>query len=174
MKKGTVLLAVDILLLFCAIGLYLLFYQYFDIQFTDSTYTMQDGQPVVFDPPLFFNTDKKYFQVDATLHLPFWFADPFIVRVDDCLEELIINGESVQEDIPFCIHGGSKSVQLSKYLHRGDNTLTARIRDDGGYGAFHISLLQKHTPVVLIADGLLAAAVFLFGISRLSAANKQK
>jgi len=67
-----------------------------------------------------------------------FFVSKYRVVFDDCLEDLRINSKVVEEwKYPLCTLTG-KIADLSPYLHPGENTVTAVIRDNGGYLVFNI------------------------------------
>ncbi len=97
-------------------------------------YSYEQETQESFEFPLKIAGDRKgIFSVRFTLDNGFIPTKKFHIVPDDCLESLEINGAAVQDvTLPFCDYTNGRTFDLSAYLQPGENTVLARIRNDGG------------------------------------------
>jgi hypothetical protein len=102
-----------------------------------------DGGPQRVAPlPLILPRDGTEIVVHGTLAVPLVHPVLFTIQPDDCLTSLTINGVPVPVDQRICWNTGS-TVWLTGRLHRGDNALDFRIRNDSGPGGLRMGVSVK-------------------------------
>lgn len=85
--------------------------------------------------PFVMEGEGDSFTVNVTFSLNALHASTFVIGGDDCLEEMMVNGEAVRNVAGLCnLHPGH-AIHLPG-LNVGENTLSARVRDTGGKGGF--------------------------------------
>ncbi len=108
--------------------------------------------------PLQQNSGGKDVEIAAVLTVGPIHPTHYLVTVDDCLRELAVNGVALTDRaLPVC--NGPGTLDLGPRLHAGRNTLTARIRDDGGILVFSLAPSALDPLMIL----LLAAGVAMIG-----------
>jgi hypothetical protein len=112
-----------------------------------------DGGPLrVATLPLILPRGQTEIVVHGTLAVSLVHPVLFTIQPDDCLESLTVNGVPVPVDQRICWNTGS-TVWLTGRLHRGDNTLDFRIRNDSGPGGLRMG--------VSVTDPLFVCALLL-------------
>jgi hypothetical protein len=72
--------------------------------------------------------------IDTTMHLNTPHATSFLISPISCLDQLIINGKSVEDGVPFCSGTRGKNVNLKGYVHAGENDVSMVIRNKKNKG----------------------------------------
>lgn len=85
--------------------------------------------------PFTMDGEGEYFTVNVNFSLNRLHASTFVIGPDDCLEEMIVNGETVHNVAGLCNMGPGHAIRLPA-LKAGDNMLSARVHDTGGKGGF--------------------------------------
>jgi len=97
--------------------------------------------------PIFVNTESQYMTITVPVYLSVLHPTRFFIKPDDCLEQMEINGDLVQDSqIPYCDHTTlGKSLDLSSYVRAGANVFQFRVKDDGGLGGIRITAARFDT-----------------------------
>ncbi|HRH93348.1 MAG TPA: hypothetical protein PKV72_02330 [Candidatus Peribacteria bacterium] len=83
----------------------------------------------------------------------------YLVKPDDCIREMKINGKTVPSAIAkFCDYDDGHVLNLGKYLKEGNNVFEFTIHDDGGMGGINVSP-ASNDPIQI---GAFTAFVLLF------------
>lgn len=99
-----------------------------------------------------------------TMHLPAIHPTSFHIVPDDCLEALDINGVSVSDaGLPLCDYTLGHTLDLSQYLHRGENSVVAHIHNNGGDAQLLFESAWSD-PVVLIPSLLILFLLVLLSV----------
>jgi Dolichyl-phosphate-mannose-protein mannosyltransferase len=124
-----------------------------------------DGPQVEAELPMRFDSGNTRIDKSITFDLKLGVVAPrrYHIVPDDCLESLVINGEEYDGEIPFCDFSKGRIVDLGGYLQRGTNTIEARIRNDGGPGAFDFGASWRD-PSLLALFAAIALVPILYGI----------
>lgn len=108
--------------------------------------------------PLFRSSEGEHLTVTTDIFLPPLASRAFVVRPDDCLDALVINGQPVADSsLPFCDYVHGRLLDLTSFLRLGKNTLQFTIRDHGGMGGLAVSPARlRPLPIILLIGFLLA------------------
>jgi 4-amino-4-deoxy-L-arabinose transferase-like glycosyltransferase len=103
-------------------------------------YRFEDGQTGQSTFPLAVASNGPYMNINFSLRLRLLHPKKFTVVPDDCLEIMAVNGQTVPipEEIFACATPGGRTIDLSPYIHTGDNDVFVRVRDNGGMGGFNL------------------------------------
>lgn len=137
-----------------AIGILAMLYRLSTPRFDTVRYSIDGGPQQEGRLPLFLPSQgERTFAVDITLSLPPLAQKTFIIRPDDCLEKLIVNGQTITDgSIPFCDYVNGRSIDLRSVLRSGENIIRLTIRDNGGMGGIDISPARSSPlPIALMA-----------------------
>jgi len=101
---------------------------------SNAVYSFAEGDPREFSLPLKLSSvDVGDYTVSFTLNLSAIHPEQFRIIPDDCLDALDINGEPVIDvGLPMCDFTNGKVFDLGHYLNGGENTVVARVRNNGG------------------------------------------
>lgn len=136
-------------------------------RFSDTEYAFGGQSPASEHIPFFLPTRGDILTVTTVMTLQSWHPKLFILRPDDCITALTINGIRVpSEMVQFCEYGEGRRVDLSPYVHPGTNDVRILLSDSGGLGGINISMARTDplsiAVCVLFAFLLFAYAFFLF------------
>lgn len=110
--------------------------------------------------PLFVKSEGDHLFLRFSLFLPVGLPTTFKIKPDDCIDTLTINGKDVSADkakyCDYTVFG--RSLDLSEYLKKGENTFVVRLRDTGGKAGIRVTphytslpfLLLNHSPLFLV------------------------
>ena len=113
--------------------------------------------------PLWFDsTEEKDVTVFATMVLPVVRSSYYVLKADDCLKGMIINGQAVEEDVSTaCYWNAGLRINLRKYLQAGENHLRFTVFDNGGKGG--VDMRSSWTdPTIGTLGVLLVVLILLF------------
>lgn len=123
--------------------------------------------------PLEVKTQSKYLRVKGTMTLPAIHGSLFVLRPDDCIETMMVNGKALPaDDVKFCNARPGKRINLSGTLFPGKNSIEWNIRDTGGTGGMAMPLSWLD-PVFLALVSSLVLLIVLFGSRLLSLLTPQ-
>ena len=85
--------------------------------------------------PLVVPTESEKLHVHVALQLPAVHPSNFILKPDDCITSMIVNGQTIPQDLSnFCHAHPGRKINLQPYLHPGNNVIEWVLRDTGGTG----------------------------------------
>ena len=76
--------------------------------------------------------------IDGTIRLPRIYPTLFRIVPDDCLTSLEVNGVAVSAGLPVCSYRKGALFDLKDYLHRGENSIRAIVKNTGGAGGLRL------------------------------------
>lgn len=135
-------------------------------EFGTGSYRMDgwfDAQP--FTLPLSFSSEGNS-TAEATFTLTVGSLMPTYYQFipDDCVESVTVNSVLVTEQgIPFCDYSKGSVLNLGPYLHTGDNSITVKIRNDGGPGGLSVRIAALD-PVTLTFNLTALALLIAFAL----------
>jgi|GEM_PF-376312 len=130
---------------------------------SDVTYRFGEDAPVAADLPLNIPGDtERWMTIEATLHLNTLHANVLRVTPDDCLEQLVVNGQEILDGLPFCDPANGKVFRLKGILRSGNNDVIAVVRDTGGMAGVRINADQSD-PLMLFLNTLTVAVLLAGG-----------
>jgi len=114
----------------------------FGLQPTMSGYYWYEGKDAhATTLPLVVTTESKIMHLSVSFALPKLFSTWFVLKPDDCIEDMRVNGRKVPNNVAnMCNATPGKRVDLGAYLHEGTNTIEWVIRDTGGTGGLELPL----------------------------------
>ncbi len=128
-------------------------------KFDKITYRFGDAPEQTTRLPLLVDTAAPTLQVKVPLWISSLSPRNFLVKPDDCIEELRINNFTVPYEVAkFCDYDEGRVLDLRKYLKNGNNLLEFKIRDDGGKGGINVTV-ANNDPLQIAA---FSAFVLLF------------
>lgn len=115
-----------------------------------------------------FPSMKGAYVLKANLHFMPYSQHIFAILPDDCLYRLELNGRAVRlPRVPVCYADKTITVDLSRSLHTGTNTLEAVVHNNSGpYGLYIRSSLADPTVAVAALIGLASFAYIIWGLLR--------
>ena len=133
-----------------AIGLLLLLRYIAAPAFNPATFFVTGNEPEIRELPAFFETIADRMVVNITMHVQLIHPTVFDVQVDDCIENLVVNGMPVIPTRlkPICSPHELTRLNLAPYLRSGENFLSMVITDSGVTGG--ISLRVSNTDPFLL------------------------
>lgn len=141
--------------------------------FTQGTYSI-NGQLHTLRFPFEIQTEAADIDIDIPFALSQTFAHFYTITADDCLTHLTINKIPVQNPtIPFCDYIAGRTIDLSPYLQEGENTLSARIHNNGGPASLRISIAPRDS-LWLITILVIVLTVALCGLLVFALHSSQK
>ncbi len=134
--------------------------------FRQVSYQLAEGEPwynATF-PLIVEGAPAGDFAVEFTLDLPRIHPSLFTFAPDDCIDVLIVNGQTVKNDaIPFCDFRRGRTFNLRRYLFPGSNTVVLQMRNQGWPGGLDVTV-PLYDPITIILSGFLCiTAVWAFG-----------
>lgn len=103
-----------------------------------------------------------YFHIDLFSLFPQFYR----LQPDDCLRELIVNGQQVEgPELGACFHTPARQVELGTLLHAGQNDIRVVLEDSGGFGG--LILTPSRTDPLFLGGFLalvLSAGFFLHSV----------
>ncbi len=97
-----------------------------------ASYQYDGMEPHETSIPFLAEGEGSYFNITATFRMNPLHASWFVIGPDDCIEELIVNDQSVDGVTSLCNFHPGRVVRLP--LQSGENTISMRIHDTGGQG----------------------------------------
>lgn len=86
----------------------------------------------------------------------------FVLRGDDCVTAMIINGQSVPSaQLAPCIIDVPRTIDLQNMLHKGDNHISVHIRDTGGRMGFAFKVSPRDPVMLTLRLSLLVFLMIL-------------
>lgn len=133
----------------------------------ESVYTTVDGTQKDFSMPLRLSSvDQGDYVVQFMLHLPAVHPHLFRIIPDDCLDSLEVNGQQITNGLPLCDFTNGAVFDLSDRLHGGQNSVVARVRNNGGDVQFVMQTSWRDllllVPSILIPVIITLYAVYVF------------
>ncbi len=130
----------------------------------DGVYSI-DNQETAFSFPLkILSTPEGDVPVSFTLHVNSIRPSRYYILLDDCLKIFTINGKEVNDPaVPFCDYIHGRTLNLSRYLQTGDNSVTMLLHNNVG----DVSLLIRPSftdPVAFLPYFLFLIAVICAGV----------
>jgi hypothetical protein len=123
------------------------------------SYAIDEGELMSLEFPLNIQSTGKNVRAEVTLRQPFLYRPLVEIWVDDCLEDITVDGVTPDGlELPFC--GGSlKGLNITNAIPSGTHQLVLRVRDDGGLLRINV----RHTLVDPLLLSLLAIITLLCG-----------
>jgi hypothetical protein len=91
--------------------------------------------------PLFVDSDGDRMAVSIPLTVSEYRPSLFFVKVDDCLEDLMVNETLMNRSVvSFCDLDAGRVFNIGPFLHTGKNNLQLYVRDYGGKGGLDFSV----------------------------------
>lgn len=119
------------------------------------TYRFDGKQAGTGSNPLFVKSQGKNLFVRFSLFLPTGQPTTFKIKPDDCIEFMTINGKNVPFEVAkFCdytVYG--RSLKLSSYLTKGENSFVLRLKDTGGKAGLRITPQYTTLSFMLLNQG---------------------
>ncbi len=115
--------------------------------------------------PFLAEGEGSYFNITATFRMNPLHASWFVIGPDDCVEEMIVNGQPIDDITGLCNFHPGRVVRLP--LQSGENTLSMRIRDTGGQGGLMLRtawtdpLLLSLLVIILLLASWIGARLML-------------
>lgn len=154
-------LALDLCLFVFTVGLLFLVKFQMSPIISSVTFSAKNQESFTHMMPSFFDSFGDVFDASLTITVPRLHTSVFAVQVDDCIDELSVNGKKVIPDqLPvLCSPHDFSRVNLGPYLHSGENQLHMRISDIGVTGG--INIISSNTDPFLLF--LQLASLFSIG-----------
>ena len=119
------------------------------------------GQDRRFHDSLTFNSGETLFTATGTVSLSYIHPTTFRIVPDDCLLELSINDRTVLTGLPLCDYKKGGIFRLGEYLHPGQNTFKALVRNNGGPGGLTFEAVMLDRALVALFSLVSLPALFL-------------
>ena len=142
-------------------------------RFGEATYRFEGQEEQIGALPLFPKAESEFMEIRIPVEIPLLLPTTFLIKPDDCLEELSVNDEVVDDPlIPYCDYGNGKPIDLTRWLKRGTNILQATVRDHGGDAGINVTVLR--TSLLPLTGSVILIALVCWYICSLSKAWKGK
>lgn len=127
-----------------------------------ATFLVAGREPDTRSLPAFFDSVSDTMDATLTIHLNSLHPSVFAVQVDDCIEQLAVNGVSIIPETMerICSPHEVSRLTLGPYLREGENTLVMSISDIGGTGGLAIRTSNTDPLLLVIWLGILTCSVW--------------
>lgn len=116
--------------------------------------------------PLRVRSDAPNLTIRFSLDAPERHPKRYHLTFAGCLQELRVNGIDLKEGVPFCDDGMGRVLDLSSALHKGENTLMARIDHGSEDVIIHRFGMRpaRTDPLILGTTALLLTLLIIVGL----------
>lgn len=95
-------------------------------------------------------TENVQLHMWFTLRTNVFSPSMFLIVPDDCLQELIINGQSVNDpSFPLCDYTDGKKMDLGAFLKHGNNRIEAVLHNNGGNGGMRFQAVWSNASIAV-------------------------